>query len=114
MKIAVSALSRKAVNLLHDKVKDFGVKKESLYTLAGANYGVSEDEFAINPNKQRFKNYDLIFVDEASMVSPKILEQMDSVKNAIIVFLGDYGQLRPIDKDKGLSSKSKVFSREDI
>jgi hypothetical protein len=39
---------------------------------------------------------------------------MDSVKNTIIVFLGDYGQLRPIDKDKGLSSKSKVFSREDI
>ena len=115
MKIAVSALSRKAVNLLHNKVKDFGVKKESLYTLAGANYGVSEDEFAINPKKQRFKNYDLVFVDEASMVAPKILEQMDSVsENTIIVFLGDYGQLRPIDKIKGVSDKSKVFSREDI
>jgi thymidylate kinase len=52
--ISVAALSRKAVHVLYDKIRDeFEVSAESVYTLAGAEPNVSEDRFAINPNKSR-------------------------------------------------------------
>lgn len=99
-RIAGAAVSRKAVHVLTDKLKNYGVEQESIYSLSGADPKSGKDKFAINPNKQKFTRYDLIFIDEASMVGKKVLDVIDgylkSNPNLVIVFLGDYGQVRPI------------------
>lgn len=113
--IAVSALSRKAVGVLFSKTKDLGVAKESLYTLAGANPNQSEDKFAIDPKKSKLHRYGVVFVDEASMVGPhmyNVFLDYARKENVAIVFLGDYGQLRPIDKNGAISDKSPVFKEK--
>ena len=55
------------------------------------------------------KNYDIIIVDEASMVSRDMIEQMDRVmrgrKNKII-YVGDINQLPPINENR-----SSIFTR---
>lgn len=115
--IAVSALSRKAVHVLSSKLKDLGVQTETLYTLAGAKVGESEKQFDIDPKKEKFSRYSIIFVDEASMVGEGIMDAIstyvDSNPDAVIVFLGDYGQVRPI-AEEGESVKSGVFHRDDV
>lgn len=112
---AVAAVSRKAVKVLHSKLEHFGVKAESVYTLAGANPNQSEDKFAIDPDKNKFNQFNLIFVDEASMVGPTTLKAftdfVSTHPSTCIVFLGDYGQLRPIPKEgEEVQGKSQVFS----
>lgn len=114
-KPAVAALSRKAVHVLHDKLKyNFPVSPETLYTLAGANANQSEDRFAIDPKKSKLSQYHLIFVDEASMVGPHMFEVFkDYIKDndrTCIVFLGDFGQLRPIPKGFDIAEKSPIFT----
>ena len=116
--IAVAALSRKAVHVLSEKLSDAGVETETLYTLAGANPMQGEDKFAIDPNNAKFNKYNLIFVDEASMVGNRVMdavdEYMDSNPNTVIVFLGDYGQIRPVQQEVGKSEKSLIFGRDDM
>ena len=115
--IAVSALSRKAVHVLSSKLKDLGVQTETLYTLAGAKVNESEKQFDIDPKKQKFSRYSLIFVDEASMVGDGIMDAISSYieenPQTVVVFLGDYGQVRPI-AEEGESIKSGVFHRDDV
>ena len=116
--IAVAALSRKAVHVLSEKLADEHVATETLYTLAGADPMKGEDKFSIDPSRQKFRNYKLIFVDEASMVGPKVMEAIDQTlkeyPNKVIIFLGDYGQIRPVEKEDEVSKKSPIFLRDDI
>lgn len=115
--IAVSALSRKAVHVLSSKLSDLGVQTETLYTLAGAKVNESEKQFDIDPKKEKFSRYSIIFVDEASMVGDSIMNAissyLDTNPNTVVVFLGDYGQVRPIAQEDEESQKSGVFHRDD-
>ena len=108
--IAGAAVSRKAVHVLTDKLKKYDVEKETVYTLSGANPNQSEDQFAIDPNKQKFSKYGLIFIDEASMIGQKILDAIDGYMqrnpHVVVVFLGDYGQVRPISTGPTLEGGS--------
>ena len=116
---AVAAVSRKAVKVLHSKLQNFRVKAESVYTLAGADPNQSEDKFAIDSNNNKFNRYNLIFIDEASMIGPTTLKAFTDYvaehPSTCIVFLGDYGQLRPIVKEgESFEGKSKVFSGDNF
>lgn len=117
LRIAVAALSRKAVHVLADKTVSLGAKTESLYTLAGANPNVGEDRFAIDPEKQRFSKYDVIFIDECSMITPGFQATIDQYKmdnpDLAIVFLGDKGQLRGVDTKKSVT-KAPIFERSTV
>ena len=117
LRIAVAALSRKAVHVLADKTASLGAKTESLYTLAGANPSVGEDRFAIDPEKQRFSKYDVIFIDECSMITPGFQDTIDQYKmdnpDLAIVFLGDKGQLRGVDTKKSVT-KAPIFERDTV
>ena len=115
--IAVSALSRKAVHVLSSKLKDLGVATETLYTLAGAKVNESEKQFDIDPKKEKFSRYSIVFVDEASMVGEGVMDAISAYveqnPSTVIVFLGDYGQVRPISESNE-SVKSGVFHRNDM
>lgn len=116
--VCVSALSRKAVHVLADKLSDLrGIEAQSLYSLSGVGERTPDERFAVDPNKEKFSQYRLILVDEASMVSGKILDAIAGVKlrrpRICFVFLGDRGQVGPISTSGDMGGKSPVFNGED-
>ena len=116
--VCVSALSRKAVHVLADKLSDLrGIEAQSLYSLSGVGERTPDERFAVDPNKEKFSQYRLILVDEASMVSGKILDAIAGVKlrrpRICFVFLGDRGQVGPISTSGDMGGKSPVFSGND-
>lgn len=118
IEVCVSALSRKAVHVLADKLSDLrGIKAQSLYSLSGVGERTPDERFAVDPNKEKFSQYQLILVDEASMVSGKILDAIAGVKlrspRICFVFLGDRGQVGPISTSGDMGGKSPVFNGED-
>lgn len=65
------------------------------------------DEFARNNKKFPLKGKDLIIIDESSMISDKLLEELRSLADSKtkIIFMGDRAQLPPV----GQEADSKVF-----
>lgn len=114
----VAALSRKAVHVLSEKMQDLGAQTETLYTLAGADPLSGPEKFAVDENKAKYSMYNLIFVDEASMVSDTIMRNIDKYVSehprTVVCFLGDEGQIRPIPKKGERSHKSTIFSSKDM
>ena len=64
---------------------------------------IEKDKLVFKSDKKKWKfakNYDLIIVDEASMFSKAMIEILTTIyKKSKILFVGDKGQLPPIDKD---------------
>ena len=95
----VATVSRQAVGVLHQKVKNLIPKTETVYSLSGTSEKDSEVEFKIDPKKNKVNEYNLIFIDEASMVDDgkfKVFDEYTEQANTVIVYIGDYGQARPI------------------
>ena len=117
-KIAVAALSRQAVSVLYEKTKDLKVSPETLHTLSGHTneYEGWEDKFSVDPKNSAIKKqgYNLVFIDEASMVDEDKFKKFDEFvknENVCIIYLGDYGQVGPIDEsDKATEKKSVIFT----
>ena len=65
------------------------------------------DEFARSNKKFPIKGKDLIIIDESSMISDKLLEELRSLADSKtkIIFMGDRAQLPPV----GQEADSKVF-----
>lgn len=65
------------------------------------------DEFARSRGKVPIKNASIIIIDESSMISDKLLQEIKQMAspNAKIIFMGDRAQLPPV----GQESDSKVF-----
>jgi exodeoxyribonuclease-5 len=65
------------------------------------------DEFARSKGRIPIKNASLVIIDESSMVSDKLLEEIKKFlgPNAKIIFMGDRAQLPPV----GQETDSKVF-----
>ena len=114
--IGIAAVSRKAVGVLKKKLLKAGVAvagEESIYSLLGASPMQSEDKYQLDERNNKLKDYNLIFIDEASMIGQNSYDQIYKYINdnpdTTVVFLGDYGQLKPIAKQNEESKKSPVF-----
>jgi energy-coupling factor transporter ATP-binding protein EcfA2 len=113
IKICMSAPTNKAVSVLRTSVNDFSIDFKTIYSLLGLRM---EATGAIKELKDKgqttIENYDLVVLDEGSMVSEELLEYIES-KTAIsgtkMVIIGDRAQLPPVkEKDSPIWKKFPV------
>jgi exodeoxyribonuclease-5 len=103
--VVFTSFTGKAVNVLKQK----GNKNVStLHRLLFEYHLTPEGDFIRYPAP--FIPYKIVVVDEVSMVSNDLIDALFSY-NIYVIFLGDPGQLPPIDKQKGnfLLSQPHVF-----
>jgi hypothetical protein len=133
--IAFSAPTNKAVNVLKSK---FSQNKDSNYDFLTihkllqykSDFDVSGNKvFVKKNNNSLFENYDLVVVDECSMLSKDIVSDIypnnnnnKNNDNKKIILLGDPAQLPPVDEDisdifnldiKTITMKQVVRSNKD-
>ena len=110
----IAAPTHQALSILSEKLESNGVRGINLKTVASLlnmRYNVDEVNgkevftFTDNTNTYGFKNYDLIIIDESSMI-PK--NQVDKIvelairDNVKVIFTGDVKQLPPVNEDNSL------------
>lgn len=102
--VAFCAFTGKASSVLHEKLKEEGAiyPQDSISTIHGLIYEpildydqTTRQKHVCGWRKSRALAYDLIIVDEGSMVSSVIWDDILSYGIPIIVF-GDHGQLPPV------------------
>lgn len=102
--IAFCALSGKASSVLQSKLKDVmddndfcGTIHKFMYNLVGRNKRSerARDELIFEFNEDGDYNFDLIVVDEASMINEKIFSDLKKLGIKILA-VGDHGQLPPV------------------
>jgi len=100
--IAVSTLSHKALNVLRKSVPD-SVRKETIASLLGKRLNLKTGEFTDEGSNDADK-YDLIIIDEASMINQKTHDLIMENKrdDAKIIYVGDPGQLPPVEGDESV------------
>lgn len=110
----------KGITVAHKAKKVLGksIGKDRVKTVASAlaikldeSTGIfTPDLYAREHGRVPVKHLDLIIVDEASMISPKIYEELMSLKkpSAKVIFMGDNAQLPPV----GESEDSPVFNNK--
>jgi hypothetical protein len=120
---AVAALSHKAKFVIMDKFQAQQIDAEffSLAGLLGMKYDFDTGTFSARARYIPILDYDLIIIDEASMINEEALEMImnEKRKTAKVLFLGDIGQLPPIrdsnspyyhEKSDLFGLKSPVFA----
>jgi len=113
IKVGFCAFTGKAVQVLKNKLVSSQtlLKKDDISTIHGLIYRTIEDERGAVLGWIRKEDdeidYDLIIVDEASMVDQKIWEDLRSFGIPIIA-VGDHGQLPPISGSFNLMSQPQI------
>lgn len=112
--IVFAATTNKAVAVLQDMFanKFEHVDFKTIHKLCKIKRKITDDgniEFNLNESPEMFKknqktifNYDIIIIDECSMISQKILALLVGYSNRIrgkIIFVGDRYQLPPVNED---------------
>lgn len=109
-RIVLSALSHKAKNVVHQKVRELTMDDEprgllclSVASMLGMTFDLETGQFVkiYTRKKPKIKNMDIIIVDECSMINEMGLKLImsEKKKTAKVIFLGDVGQLPPIRED---------------
>lgn len=99
----VTATTNKAVKVLRDKVdySDF-MTIHSLLNIKPKKKGTQEIFEQVTYNQQDYSAYDLVIIDECSMISEKLLgiitDQLEPL-GIKVLFCGDPAQLPPINED---------------
>jgi exodeoxyribonuclease-5 len=127
-KFVVGALAHKAKNVIRESIEKDNIKANITYnSIAGMinlqldlETGMFKEKY--NPDqKKMLYNYNIIIIDEGSMVNEESIDLIFQKKNkyAKVIFLGDIGQLPPIRtkdnpyystwSDIDLSKNSPVF-----
>lgn len=114
-KVAFCSYTGKAVRVLESKLKEFSSlqKQDSVSTIHSLLYAPvtnSSGEVIVWSKKSEL-NYDLIIVDEASMVDEYLWQDLLSFKIPIIA-VGDHGQLPPIQGSFNLMKSPKLKLEE--
>ncbi len=116
-KLAVVAPTHKAVNIIKSKLLsdiDDNIKNKieitTVHSLLSYNMYVDKKGtkfFAKGKHKTDLLKYDLIIIDECSMLSNQIVNDLDILKqNTKILYVGDPAQLPPVNH-----SESKIFNK---
>lgn len=110
-KVAFATLTGKASNVLRNKMRAFGVASpnHTVSTIHSLIYQCFTHPESGRPvwkrkNKENFGDYDLVVLDEASMVSGEILEDIESFGPRILA-VGDHAQLPPVGGSSSLMTK---------
>lgn len=120
---AVAALSHKAKFVIMDKFVHDGIQADffSLAGLLGMKYDFDTGTFSARSRYIPILDYDLIVIDEASMINEEALDMImnEKRKHCKVLFLGDIGQLPPIRDERSpyyhekkdlFNCKSPVFN----
>lgn len=100
-RIAFCALTGKATNVLRHKMRALGLTSPShvictLHSLLYQCFATPEGELRWRTKtRDNFGRFDIIVIDEASMVSDAMLEQLQRFDTPIVA-VGDHGQLAPV------------------
>ena len=109
-RIAFCATTNKAVSILeqYSRLKGKNIIYTTIQKLLNIRRNIDENgrelyvyNSMVSDNKYHIKNYDVILIDEASMVSEDILSALKSnVKkyNLKVIFIGDRNQLPPVNE----------------
>jgi exodeoxyribonuclease-5 len=89
-------------------------KQDILQEVATSKWQPDVDLKEFTPNNPIFNMigkpllnyYDLIIIDECSMLNDKLLEYIEQISNTKILFVGDSSQLKPVNQE----NVSKCFS----
>lgn len=100
LKIAFSAPTNKAVAVLKDSTKIKEITYRTIYSLLGLkmmpNGGIKELK---DIGKNKIQDFDIVVIDEGSMISSVLLEYMESkiaLADVKIIIIGDKEQLPPV------------------
>lgn len=96
-----TATTNKAVKVLRSRVNHENFSTiHSACNIKPKQKGAKEIFEAVTWNKKDISKYDLIIVDECSMISEKLLGIIDDEIDVKVLFCGDPAQLQPINEDK--------------
>lgn len=126
-KILLTAPTHKAVKVLYHMVVEEGLPIECATTYASVGLVLTSDSeirHTKRMSKGRFENFNLVIVDEASMVPTKLFEAIEdlaSANNVKVIFMGDSQQLNPVKEKQSLafdkcvrgSSLTKIMRQEE-
>lgn len=111
LKIAFATFTGKATQVLKSTLHQFGAvfEDDSVSTLHSLMYRPETDSAGRVANWVKLKQlkYDLIIVDEASMVTSELWHDLVSYRVPIIA-IGDHGQLPPVGDDFNLMAEPDV------
>jgi ATP-dependent exoDNAse (exonuclease V) alpha subunit len=113
--VAFATPTGKAAQVLKKSMQDSGVLEAPVSTIHSLIYIPEEDPKTgrvIGWQRRRFLDVDLIIIDEASMVSQKMLEDLRRFGKPILA-VGDHGQLPPVGEEASLM-KNPDFRLEKI
>lgn len=118
------APTHKATKVLRQKKLRAGLAQcnySTLHSALGLKQDIDEEgniSFIQNPNKPGLSSYDLVVLDEVSMVGSLLWEQTKiSLQATKIICMGDRAQLPPVNDDESINeegvNESVVFSQMD-
>jgi len=110
--IAISATTNKALKVIKQQVNvPYGVEYRTIHSILNikaVNADSGEVTFAVDDYAEK-KFYDVVIVDEVSMLNDELLDYIfDFSDNTIFIFIGDPMQLPPVNND-GISN---VFNND--
>lgn len=114
--IAVAAPTHKAVGVLREKISpSAGVEFATLHSLLGLRLNRrSNGTYACVPEgTPRIAEFDLVIVDECSMIAPELFARILAPAHAStrILFVGDPAQLPPVESHFGPAAPSPTFTQ---
>ena len=103
LKISVGAPTNKATSVLKQSLQNDKVEYRTIYSLLGLRMTANGEFKELSDSGQdSVANFDLVIIDEASMINTSLLEYIQ-IKTAIadtkLVFIGDREQLPPVNED---------------
>ena len=102
--IAITAPTHNAVEVAYDMLsEDNRADALTLQSLLGMkrdesmrDFNPLNPKFVIDRDRVKIDNYDLVVIDEASMINKNLYKYLIEQTNIPVLFLGDSGQLNPV------------------
>lgn len=114
----ITATTNKAVKVLNSKVDHNEFKTiHSLLNIRPKKKGRQEVFEQVNWNKDDILKFDLVIIDECSMISEKLFDIIEGEvggSRTKVLFCGDPAQLPPINEDKSLCFQFQGFELTEV
>ncbi|MHB8253629.1 MAG: ATP-dependent DNA helicase [Acidiferrobacter sp.] len=119
LRVAVCAPTHKAVSVIATKIEVGGGTKAwtgTLHALLGLKLkethdGAMQIELDRHPKATYFEAYDIVFIDESSMVGPMLLSYIERFAQSAkprVLYVGDPGQLLPVNASEAATGEKQL------